>query len=253
MIFQNYLPEKENEKARRLYRGEADDTQQQIGRLMQGLKEMGLEENTIVVFTADHDHSLGEHDYYFHHGEFLYDASIKVPLVIRWPGHLPAGKAVPQQARTIDLAPTLYALSEIKASQKMDGMTLTRYLVDTPAKPSDAFLESDVSMFPANHRRELSGIPGKLRALRTTRYKLILNPNHKGTTWELYDIMEDPEELTNLVVDAGHAEELETMQLRLLNMIPRGEVIGMDRMVSTIGLQKAPGATPDAATSGPAA
>jgi arylsulfatase A-like enzyme len=220
MIFQNSLPEEDNEAARRLYRA--------------GLDALGLSEDTIVVFTADHGHSLGEHDYFFHHGEFLYETSLQIPMIVRWPEKLPAGTIIEQQAQSIDLAPTLYALADIETHFQMDGQNLTRYIADPKAKAADAFLESDVKMFAANLRRGLTGISGKIRALRTDRHKLILNPTHQGAVFELYDLERDPGETTDLATDPSYAPLLLTLQERLLAQIPAHEGGMLVKMGSSI-------------------
>jgi len=232
MIFQNYLPERENEAARRLYKGECDDNLSEVGRLLDGLDELGLTDDTIVVFTADHGHSLGEHDYYFHHGEFLYDVSVKVPLIISWPGHLPAGAEVERQARTIDIAPTIYQLAGVAPTDRLDGASLVGLANGEDQRDREAFLESDVGMFPANNRRALGGIAGKLRALRTSTHKLVLKPTHKGSRFELYDLAADPDETENLAASAAHAELIEKLKRRLLGYFPKRELKMLTHMGS---------------------
>ncbi|MBW2276764.1 MAG: sulfatase-like hydrolase/transferase [Deltaproteobacteria bacterium] len=234
MIFQNYLPERENEAARRLYKGECDDNLAEVGRLLEGVDELGLADDTIVVFTADHGHSLGEHDYYFHHGEFLYDVSVKVPLIISWPGQLPAGVEVSRQARTIDIAPTIYQLAGIAPTDRLDGASLVGLASGKDQTDREAFLESDVNMFPANNRRGLGGISGKLRALRTGAHKLVLYPTHKGSRFELYDLAQDPDETVNLAVADEHAELFKKLKQRLLAYFPRRELKMLTHMGSDL-------------------
>ena len=86
---------------------------------------MGIADNTIVVFTADHGHSLGEHDYWYTHGEFLYDASMSIPLIIKAPGQLEAGEIVEDQVRSIDVMPTA-GLADVRHTGQMDGVDLQR-------------------------------------------------------------------------------------------------------------------------------
>jgi arylsulfatase A-like enzyme len=242
MIFQNYLPERENEAARRLYKGECDDNLAEVGRLIAGIDELGLGDDTIVIFTADHGHSLGEHDYYFHHGEFLYDVSVKIPLIIRWPGRLPAGAEVDRQVRTIDIAPTIYQLADLAPVERLDGASLVGLATGEDQREREAFLESDVGMFPANNRRGLGGIAGKLRALRTDDHKLVLNPTHKGSRFELYDLRQDPAETVNLAAQDEHAELLARLKQRLMAYFPRRELKMLTQMGS--GMSSA-GQSPD--------
>ena len=77
-----------------------------IAALITALDETGLSEETLVIFTADHGESMTEHGIYFdHHG--LYDCTLRVPLVARWPGHLPQGARLPHMLQVSDIAPTL--------------------------------------------------------------------------------------------------------------------------------------------------
>lgn len=224
MIFQNPLPEAENEAARRLYRAEIDDTMFHIGRLLEGLEDLGLTENTIVAFTADHGHALGEHRYFFHHGEFLYEDSVRIPLILKWPGHIPAGLEVADQVRSIDLAPTLLQLANLPQLAESDGRSLHRFWTDQTDGPRPALLESDVKMFAENDRRDFSGVPGKLRGLRDGRFKLILNPTRAGVVFELYDLETDRAEAHNLAEDPDFSGIFEALRAELLRLIPAAEL-----------------------------
>jgi membrane-anchored protein YejM (alkaline phosphatase superfamily) len=73
------------------YRAEVAEADFQLGRVLRSLDEWGVLDDTLVVITADHGESLTEHDYLFDHGDHLYDASLRVPLVFRWPGKVAAG------------------------------------------------------------------------------------------------------------------------------------------------------------------
>ena len=223
MIFQNFLPAAENETAKGLYRGEVDHTMEQVGRLLDRLRERDLDERTLVVFTADHGHSLGEQDYFFHHGEFLYDSTVRIPLILRWSGVLPAGVTVRAQVRSIDVAPTVLELTGLAPLARVDGESLVPTWTGRSVLPRPALLESDVKMFPENLRRELGGIPGKLRGVRDGRFKLVIAPTHRGPRYELYDLRDDPGELHNLATDPEHAEVLARLSTFVLARIPDSE------------------------------
>jgi choline-sulfatase len=223
MIFHNPLPEAENEGARRLYRAETDDTMVEVGRLLDALEASPWARNTIVVFTADHGHALGEHAYYFHHGAFLYEPSVRIPLILSWPGRLPEGRVVGHQVRSIDVAPTLLDLAGLEPKASLDGRSLVGYWAGGEEAPRGAFLESDVRMMDANERREVGGVLGKLRAWRDGRYKLILTPTFEGPRFELYDLAEDPAEARDLAGDEDHQEVLRTLKERLEAALPEDE------------------------------
>jgi arylsulfatase A-like enzyme len=223
LIYDNHLPAEENEGARRLYQGEIDDTMTEVGRLLEELERAGYRDDTIVVFTADHGHSLGDHDYYFHHGDFLYESSVRIPLILRWPKKLPEGRVVEHQVRSIDVAPTLLTLARIRPAGEMDGRSLSGFWEGREDKPRAALLESDVKMMEENKRRRYYGVVGKLRGLRDGRFKLILTPEEEGPEFELYDVIADPEETHNLVLDGSYHETLTALQEQLWSLIPNDE------------------------------
>ncbi len=192
MMFRNKLPKKENKRAMQLYKGEIAYNSDQVGRLLDKLDEMGIADNTIVVFTADHGHSLGEHDYWYHHGEFLYEASTRIPLLLRAPGQVKPGTVVDGQVRSIDVMPTLLGLAGVDAPETDGVNALTQ-------TPGPAFLETDISYFKANKRRYVKGVNGKLRGVRTDRWKLIYTPRKGTGMWELFDLEQDPGEEVNLL------------------------------------------------------
>ena len=240
MIFQNDLPEPENELARRLYRAEVDATLAQVGRLVEGVDARGLAESTLVVFTADHGHSLGEHDYHYHHGSFLYDAELRVPLVLRWTGALPEGRVVRAPVRSIDVAATVAELAGLEPLEGADGASLAPLWQGGDAAGREAFLESDVKMFGANTRRERDGVEGKLRGLRTGDYKLLLVPGRDGPSWQLFDLRADPGEERDLAGLPEHRGTVAALRARLLDWLPAEEREALQAAPDSAGSQAAP-------------
>lgn len=192
MMFKNKLPKEENAKAIDLYKSEIAYNSDQVGRLLGQLDKMGIADNTIIVFTADHGHSLGEHDYWYHHGEFLYEPSTRIPLLLKAPGKIAPGTVMPGQTRSIDVMPTLLGLMDIE-SPPTDGVNAME------ERPGPAFLETDISYFKANKRRYIKGVKGKLRAVRTDDWKLIYTPRKGAGMWEMFNLKDDPAEEINLL------------------------------------------------------
>ena len=250
MMFKNPLSKEENDRACELYREEITYNADQVGRLLDELDTLGIADNTIIVFTADHGHSLGEHDYWYHHGEFLYDASMSIPLIIKAPGQLEGGAVVEDQVRSIDVMPTLLSLTGIEPIES-DGVDLT----STRAGP--AFMETDISYFKWNKRRYVKGVNGKLRGVRTPDWKLIYTPKKGKGKWELFNLKEDPEELTNLI-QTGEAPKDVTNALlnELRKWMPKEERLALrkignrfDQMPSNVKLSDEPTEAEDDATS----
>jgi arylsulfatase len=217
MMFKNPLSDEENERACDLYRKEVTYNADQVGRMLEALDEMGVADNTVVIFTADHGHSLGEHDYWYHHGEFLYDASMSIPLIIKAPGMLEAGAVNTDPVRSIDVMPTVLGMADI-AIPESDGVDLRA------ERPGPAFMETDISYFKWNKRRYVKGVNGKLRGVRTGDWKLIYTPKKGRGKWELFNLKNDPEELTNLF-QSGEAPKgvSEALMAELRNWIPKDE------------------------------
>lgn len=92
------------------YDREIASTDAAVGEILEEVKRLGLERKSLVVLTADHGESLGEHRYFFQHGKFLYDDCLRVPLIMRLPGKIPAGRRVSAHVGLIDLLPTILDL-----------------------------------------------------------------------------------------------------------------------------------------------
>lgn len=220
LVFRNPLRDDENAQAIRLYGKEVDHNADQVGRLLQWLDDNGRADDTIVVFTADHGHHLGDHDYWYHHGAFLYEPGLKIPLLVRAPGDVAPSTVESGQFRSIDLLPTLLGWMDQPAMPALDGIPLDK-LHDNGAPA--AFLESDQVFFKANRRRPLRGALGKVRGIRDGRWKLHLTPTRAGGRWELYDLDTDPDELTNLIAAPPTGLDLPALVAELARHIPDDE------------------------------
>src|SRR4051794_18572036 len=95
---------------------------QELGRLLHGLRAMGLEDRTLTAVIGDHGESLGEHGE-MTHGVFLYDATMRVPFLLAGPG-VPGGKVVEDQVRSIDVMPTLLAFLKLDPGPEAQGVSL---------------------------------------------------------------------------------------------------------------------------------
>ncbi len=173
------------------YDGEVAYADAQLGRLLETLDELELHD-TLVVYTADHGESLGEHGYLFDHGEYLYEDQIRVPLILRHPD-LPSGRVVQRQVQTVDILPTILDVLDIDSPQGLRGRSLVplaRGLGDDEP-PRIAFLESDVCESRSLRPCAPYGIAGKLVAIRVDGWKLVYDPRGSHA---LYDLRADPGE-----------------------------------------------------------
>lgn len=148
-----------------------------LGRMLGFLRKQDLYDDTAVLFTSDHGESLGEHDYYFEHGWFVYDATLRVPLVLKPPG-APDGnrRAVVEQVSNIDTLPTLLALAGLVPPAGLPGHDLLAGTTGTRA-----LIASNPSTYPEH-----------FEALRTRDYKYVRDLESGGE--QAYALASDPAE-----------------------------------------------------------
>ncbi len=161
----------------------------QIGRLLAALDELDLAEDTLVIYTTDHGDFSGGHGCIFK-AYMMYDDLMRVPLIVRMPGAIPAGRTAEALASSVDLMPTLLDFGGAPVPEGVEGQSLRRVLEGKTDRHHDAVFTTFAT-------------PGfQVRMVRTDRYKYCLHfwPPQRD---ELYDMQADPHEMTNL---AGQAE-----------------------------------------------
>ncbi len=173
----------------------------QVGRVLDALKRLGLEDNTIVVFMSDHGYLLGEHGQWSKN--VLWDGATHTPLIIRAPGVKTAGQSSPRPVELLDIYPTLVDLARLPPAKDLEGVSLVPLIKNPKAKWD---------------RPAFSQIKGG-RSVRTERWRY--------TEWEggrlgasLYDLQADPLERQNLVKDPKFAKVATTMR----NLLPKETV-----------------------------
>lgn len=197
-----------------LYDGEIAFDDAQLGRLFARLRQLNLYESTLIVLASDHGESLGEHGE-AEHGFFLYNATLRVPLILKLPGPTSGPRVITDLAGLVDLAPTIAASCGIprRFTQSFQGHPLAR-IQEHPGGPSAAPVYAE-SYYPRNafgwH---------ELRAFISPPYKYIDAPRP-----ELYDLERDADEKVNLA--AGHSalagalrEQLNALEARYASASP---------------------------------
>lgn len=197
------LPPREREHMRRLYNGEAAATDHAFGSFLAGLERSGWLEKAILVLTADHGESLGEHGYWFAHGEYLYQETQWIPLLIRAPGRIPAGTRLLGPVSQESIAPTVLELAGLPSLPGPTGPSLAALLRQggTQTAPPRAVihLSDHVLVHPENPRRPVQGREGRWWAIRDGQFKLVRIPLGGGQFQEeLFDLSRDPGESQNL-------------------------------------------------------
>jgi arylsulfatase A-like enzyme len=216
-VYRNDLPDRVNAHIRRLHTADVRYTDDQIERLVTGLRER-LGEDWLVVFSSDHGESLGEHDYFFDHGDYVYNASLRVPLAFVFaPGDpLHGSRSIDAWVSLIDVAPTLAELLILPDTAdwglQVEGRSLVPYLRGENPGARVLFAESGHSYYPhLLHRRVRFDVNGRFRAVVDGDRKLIWTPGARpGRGFELYDLASDPDE----TVDLSRQEPQRVAELR---------------------------------------
>jgi arylsulfatase A-like enzyme len=184
---------------------------EQIGRILATVDELGLAEDTALIFSADHAGFVGNHRL-SDKGPMMYDDIYRIPMLARWPGHTPAGSGCQAMVTLMDLMPTFLDLAGARIPDHIAGRSL-RPLLDgeSPADwPEAVFLQ-----FHGHH------FPYPQRAIRTRTHKLVVNPPDIN---ELYDLERDPHELENRIDDPAYAPvRRELMQQLYRHLVASGD------------------------------
>jgi arylsulfatase A-like enzyme len=182
----------------------------QVGRLLQTLKETGQDENTIILFTSDHGDMLGSHG--MRRKRKPYEESAGVPGIIRWPAHVPAGREVDTLFSHIDMPATLLALAGLKVPAHMQGTDLSRVaLGQTTAGPDAVLLQIFVPYNPDQ-------IATPWRGIITARHTYA---RFENAPWVLFDNTTDPSQMANLATDPQHATLRAELDLKLKNLMAK--------------------------------
>ena len=210
IAYQRYL-----KKYLRTVRGVDDN----VKRLLDHLRSTGELDRTIVVYTSDQGFMLGEHD--FIDKRWMYEESLRVPFVVRYPPKVPAGTRVEAIVNNVDFAPTLLDMAGAAAPESMQGRSFWPMLQGQAAAadwPDETYYRYWMHM--AHHDNPAH------YGIRTADFKLIFfyglpldasgaMPTPTEPYWELYDLRNDPHEMSNVVEDPAYADTLADLKRRL--------------------------------------
>ncbi len=184
-----------------------------VGLLLEELSRLKQLDRTVFVFTSDHGYWYGEHGLSVER-RLPYEEGIRIPLLVRFPGRIKAGRLIDECSLSIDLAPTLLDLANVKSAPAMDGRSLVPLLMgETPVDWRASFLiqyNSD-TVFPRVHKMGY-------RAIRTRRWKYVRYLELEGMD-ELYNLQADPYEMENVIDQPNSAAVLKRLQSELDELI----------------------------------
>lgn len=177
---------------------------QSVGEVLRYLEESGLEKNTIVVYSSDQGFYLGEHGWF--DKRWMYEESLRMPLLMRWPGHIPPATRVTAMVQNIDHAPTLLQAAGVDIPVSMQGMSLL------PLARGEADALSRDAIYYHYYEYGEHKVPSHY-GVRTDRFKLIYFDDRNE--WELYDLQTDPQEMKSVYGDPGYARVRTRLTTRL--------------------------------------
>jgi arylsulfatase A-like enzyme len=200
-----------------IYYGMVSLMDKYIGRIVDRLDELGLAENTIVVFTTDHGHFYGHHGLVAK-GPFHYEDMIRVPFVVRWPGHVPAGATSDAIQSLVDLPQSWLRLAGVDAPRTMTGVDQSDVWLGTKARARTWAL--------VENRHEPTTI--HLKTYVDDRYKLTVY--YDRPYGELFDLVDDPGEIHNLWDSPGYQQLKNELVMKLLFVEMGKEPLWMPRI-----------------------
>ena len=198
-----------------------------MGRVLEFLDDNGLARGTLVVYTSDQGFFLGEHGLY--DKRFMYEPSLRIPLLVRWPTTVPAGTVPTELVQNLDFAPTMLDAAGVRIPSDMQGAS---FLPLAKGDRPSAWREAIYYRYWMN--RAHFNVPAHL-GIRTPRDKLIFfydsatgpdgrspvngaRPGLRDPFWEYYDLEADPLEIQNLHGDRRYAERIRMLRDRLAEL-----------------------------------
>jgi arylsulfatase A-like enzyme len=190
------------QKYMRDYLGCIASVDDNVGRLLDYLDRTGLATNTVVIYTSDQGFFLGDHNWF--DKRFMYEESLRMPFLVRYPGHIKAGSTSDAMVLNVDFAPTFLELAGAKAPKEVQGRSALSVLAGKTPKDWRTEMYYRYYHYPADHRVQPH------YGIRTERYKLIYF--NRIDAWELFDLKTDPHELKNIYADPAQASTVKKLK-----------------------------------------
>jgi len=202
------------ERMVRAYWGTILSVDDSVGRLVEFLKKRGELDNTVIIFMGDNGLLEGEHGMV--DKRTMHEPSIRIPLVVRYPGMGQKGQRVKEQVLTVDVAPTICELTQAASLQNIHGRSFKNLVNGGDPQWRKSWL------YYYNYEKQFPYTPN-VRGIRTDKWKFIRYPHGGGEPdrhlFEFYDLENDPEEKVNLAQSPQHQVSMMKMNNELLKML----------------------------------
>ena len=202
LISPNRMPWEEWQKVLSRCYGQISLIDEAGGRILDKIRELGLEENTLILWTADHGDAIACHGGHFDKNCYLPEEVMRIPLAVKYPPVIPKGTVVEELVSNVDLAPTLLDAAGSSFESRVDGRSLLDLFREN-VQPWRGILQAETN----GHLTPWMGRMGV-----SQRYKYIFN---KGDTDELYDLEQDPWEMKNLIEEDAYGAVVKELKLAM--------------------------------------
>ncbi len=183
-----------------------------LGRILDELQQLGHEDDTLVIFTADHGDMQGGHGMYDKTSYSLYEETTRVPLLLRYPRRIPAGKTMRTQAGTCDVSPTILDYLDLPVPSGLAGVSLRRFIEGGEDLDRPIFAERDRAAWGEEGERHFQ------RLIRTQQWKYSY---HSVGDSQLYNLQDDPGETKNLIHERSFQTEKRSLHRDLVRWMKR--------------------------------
>ena len=180
-----------------------------VGRLQKELIKLGLDSNTIVIYSSDQGFYIGDHGWY--DKRWMYEESLKMPFIVKWPGVVKAGSRNTDLIQNLDYAQTFLEIANAPKPADMQGLSMVPLLKGESPQTWRKEIYYHYYEYPSVHM-----IP-RHYGIRTKRYKL-MHFYQFGNEWEMYDLKTDPDELTNVYGKKETVNVQKSLVKRLKNL-----------------------------------
>tara|TARA_R110002049_G_scaffold309268_1_gene519524 strand:- start:34910 stop:36457 length:1548 start_codon:yes stop_codon:yes gene_type:complete len=182
-----------------------------VGQLMRYLDDAGLADNTVVIYSSDQGFYLGDHGWY--DKRWMYEESLKMPFIAKWPGVTKPGSTNHDLIQNLDYAETFLEMAGASIPSDMQGKSLVPLLRGETPDDWRTSIYYHYYEYPSVH------MVARHNGVRTDRYKLM--HFYQFDEWEFYDLQADPDELTNAYNDPKYAEPIAELKQELEKLIKR--------------------------------
>jgi arylsulfatase A-like enzyme len=179
-----------------------------VGRLLEALRDRGLDQDTLVIFTSDHGNMQGGHGCYDKTTYSMYEETTRVPLILRWPGHVPVGRQFLTQTGSCDIQPTILDYLGVEQRDSIHGTSLRRFLDGDEDLSRPIFCERE------------RGKTHFQRLIRTQEWKYCYSSD--GNT-QLFNLKKDAGETNNLIDERSMSAVRDKLHRRLMEWMRETE------------------------------